>query len=164
MAAAAPIPNQPPQPAGVVSSYDLSQGKPNGYQWLLAWTVLIALVFLLLKTTWGRVLVYYVLLLMIVLVVLSNYRFIQEALSPFKSLTHNQGGSNPKASVTAFSRAKATAATTAAGAAAFGQGIGAALSNAGAALTSGGSEPGSAVQDSSTGAQSNGATFQYGVH
>lgn len=120
----APAPIQPPQgtpgtnvassgaPAEAVTSSASSgatdtastglagSGNVSAYSWLLAWGVLLAVVTLINKTRIGHAAIYYALLLLLVFVVLSNYRFIQTALIPFASIGASrqgsrQGGVNP---------------------------------------------------------------------
>ena len=63
------------------------QGQPSAYAWLLAWAVLLATLTLINRTKLGHAAIYYGLVLMLVFVILSNYRFVQTALNPFSSLT-----------------------------------------------------------------------------
>ena len=82
-------------PSGTTSSGGTSdaansgpkQGKPSAYAWLLAWGVLLATLALINRTKLGHAAIYYGLVLMLVFVILSNYRFVQTALNPFNSLT-----------------------------------------------------------------------------
>ena len=61
--------------------------KPSAYSWLIAWGVLLAALTLINRTKLGHAAIYYGLVLMLVFVILSNYRFIQTSLAPFNTLT-----------------------------------------------------------------------------
>lgn len=58
----------------------------DGYAWLVAWGVLIAILTLLNRTRLGHTAIYYGLILTLFFIVVSNYRFISTALAPFHSL------------------------------------------------------------------------------
>ena len=58
----------------------------DGYAWLVAWGVMIAILTLVNRTRIGHAAIYYGLLLMLFFIIVSNYRFITTALAPFQSL------------------------------------------------------------------------------
>ena len=58
----------------------------DGYAWLVAWGVLIAMLTLANRTRVGHAAIYYGLILLLFFVIVSNYRFITTALAPFQSL------------------------------------------------------------------------------
>lgn len=58
----------------------------DGYAWLVAWGVMIAILTLVNRTRVGHAAIYYGLLLMLFFIIVSNYRFITTALAPFQSL------------------------------------------------------------------------------
>ena len=58
----------------------------DGYAWLVAWGVLIAILTLANRTRLGHAAIYYGLVLLLFFVIVSNYRFITTALAPFQSL------------------------------------------------------------------------------
>ena len=58
----------------------------DGYAWLVAWGVLIAILTLANRTRIGHAAIYYGLVLLLFFVIVSNYRFITTALAPFQSL------------------------------------------------------------------------------
>lgn len=56
----------------------------SGYAWLLAWGTLAVILTLINRTRLGHAVIYYGLVLLIVFILLSNYRFIANALLPFQ--------------------------------------------------------------------------------
>jgi uncharacterized membrane protein YgcG len=70
-------------------SPDASGGQPDDYntvQWLMAWAVLGVVLFLLNKTRLGHALLYYGLVLLLVFMLVTNYRWFTNVLAPFSSL------------------------------------------------------------------------------
>lgn len=59
-----------------------SKGGPSTYQWVLAWVALIGLLALANRTAIGRVVIYYALVLILVLLLVTQYQFIASALAP----------------------------------------------------------------------------------
>lgn len=86
----AQVPSQTPIPPSVASQQGLQVRNPDAFQWVLAWAVLIVVLALLNKSRVGHTVIYYALLLVVITLVLSNYRFIVSALSPFNLLTSQQ--------------------------------------------------------------------------
>lgn len=72
--------------ATVAQQTHLQIAKPNAYQWLVAWVVLLAILALLNRSRVGHALLYYGMLLLLVTLVLTNWRFIVSALSPINLL------------------------------------------------------------------------------
>lgn len=60
---------------------------PSAFAWLFAWLLLGVILTLLNRTRLGHTAIYYTLLLLIFFVLVSNYRFITNALAPFSTLT-----------------------------------------------------------------------------
>ena len=58
----------------------------DGYAWLVAWGVMIAILTLVNRTRIGHAAIYYGLILILFFIIVSNYRFITTALAPFQSL------------------------------------------------------------------------------
>lgn len=54
----------------------------SAYKWLLAWIVAIVLLSLLNKTRLGHVLIYYWLWLLIIFLLVTQYKFIANVLAP----------------------------------------------------------------------------------
>lgn len=90
--ARAPMPASAPDPHGAPTDTPKDRGAPDpprtydGYAWLLAWGVLIAVLTLANRTRLGHTTIYYLLCLLLFFVLVSNYRFIGQALAPFSSL------------------------------------------------------------------------------
>lgn len=61
---------------------DAAQAWNDAYRWMLAWAVAIVLLSLLNKTRLGHVLIYYWLWLLILFLVVTQYKFIASALAP----------------------------------------------------------------------------------
>jgi hypothetical protein len=59
-----------------------SGGGPSTYQWVFAWVLLIALLALADKTETGHTVIYYALVLILVLLLVTQYQFIAAALKP----------------------------------------------------------------------------------
>lgn len=76
---AATIAQPPADPAQSVSAY----------RWVIAWVILLAVLFLIAKWKIGYTIIYYLLLLAAVFVVLTQYQAITSLLSPF-----SQGAKN----------------------------------------------------------------------
>lgn len=93
-AAQAQAPAQDPASGGVANapvSDPVSGGISapqhyDGYAWLVAWGVMLAILTLANRTRVGHAAIYYGLLLLLFFVIVSNYRFITTALAPFQSL------------------------------------------------------------------------------
>lgn len=66
----------------VGGSVDTDAGMGAAYRWLLAWALMILMLGVVSKTRLGHVIIYYSLLLSIVFVLVTQYRFIAQALSP----------------------------------------------------------------------------------
>lgn len=59
-----------------------SKGGPTAYQWVVGWVLLIALLALANKTETGHMVIYYGLVLVLVLLLVTQYQFIATALAP----------------------------------------------------------------------------------
>jgi cobalamin synthase len=67
------------------------QGKGNSnwqhdWRWLVAWAMLILLLVLINRFRWGQVVTYYALALMLVFLIVTQFRFFADALAPFTEL------------------------------------------------------------------------------
>lgn len=59
-----------------------SRGGPSTYQWVLAWVALIGLLALASRTETGHTLIYYALVLILLILLVTQYQFIASALAP----------------------------------------------------------------------------------
>lgn len=81
--------NEGPGPSSAGGSSATSAGGSGGYssmQWLLAWAVLITVLALLAQTEVGYVAIYYALALMILVLLVTQYKWFANVLAPFTSL------------------------------------------------------------------------------
>ncbi len=60
-------------------------GKFSAFQWIVGWTVLILLLFLLAKTRIGYLLIYYGLALSVIFLTVTQWRWFAGVLAPFSS-------------------------------------------------------------------------------
>ena len=65
---------------------DTSNGSYPTYRWLLAWAVLILVLFLLNKSRIGHLIIYYSLVLMLLFLIVTQYKWFVGVLAPFGSL------------------------------------------------------------------------------
>jgi len=79
------------------------KGAPDwqtDWRWLVAWAMLILLLVLINRFRWGQVITYYALVLMLVFLIVTQFRFFADALQPFADLgpglTADQGPSQEK--------------------------------------------------------------------
>lgn len=105
-ASAADVEQGPSSPGG--QGANNNSGKFSAFQWIVGWTVLILLLFLFAKTRIGYLFIYYGLMLSVIFLTVTQWRWFAGVLAPFSSLanigreetapTHtetNGGGSSP---------------------------------------------------------------------
>lgn len=61
------------------------------FAWITAWTVMLVLLFAINRTRIGHTLIYYALVLMIVLLLVTNVGWFVQALKPFTDAVQGQG-------------------------------------------------------------------------
>lgn len=74
------IPIPPPGTGGLLTPP--STAAPKTYQWVVAWVVLIILLALANQTDIGHTVIYYALVLVLVLLLVTQYQFIASSLAP----------------------------------------------------------------------------------
>lgn len=62
-----------------------STGADDSYKWLLSWGIILLLLTLANKTRLGHVVIYYALWLMLLFLIVTQYRYISAALAPLGS-------------------------------------------------------------------------------
>lgn len=83
---AAEVNNQIEQGPSTVGSSHADSSSYSSFQWLVAWTVLIVTLVFLARTRIGYLLIYYGLALLIILLLVVNYKWFAGALAPLNSL------------------------------------------------------------------------------
>lgn len=63
----------------------------DAYHWLVAWAVILIILYFLNRTRLGHVIIYYFLALMLFFLVVTQYRFFAAALAPFNRLDKAAG-------------------------------------------------------------------------
>lgn len=85
-------------------SANQAPGDPSAagtaFAWLLAWTVMGIILWALNRTRIGHLVIYYLLVLMIVLLLVTNAGWFAQALQPFTDAVTGQGVEEPGASGT----------------------------------------------------------------
>lgn len=79
---------------------DDANGVIDAYHWLVAWAVILIILYFLNRTRLGHVIIYYFLALMLFFLVVTQYRFFAAALAPFSRLDQAAGtgdGTTPAA-------------------------------------------------------------------
>lgn len=82
MSAASPLLILPPSPPGPSSPANPPGSSGNTYAWMLAWLLIIALLAFANQTALGHTIIYYALVLILVLLLVTQYQFIASALAP----------------------------------------------------------------------------------
>jgi len=59
----------------------------SSFQWIVAWLVLLILLALLNRTKFGHVLIYYSLVVMLIFLLVTNYKWFAGVMAPFRTLT-----------------------------------------------------------------------------